>query len=189
MKINKPFLKYAVTLFAIYLLLDYGTYFFIGLTSSGGKHYISWLDKYFNYVAGLRSLILYGAKGVLHIIGYETYIPNSYVLKIAKTNHGVQMVYSCLGYGIISFWIAFIVATANVNIWFKIRWILGGVTIIIMSNILRVALLLLSVDNKWEKPINIEHHTFYNYIVYAIIITMMYLFLRSKRKLEAKIIK
>lgn len=91
------------------------------------------------------------------------------------------MVYSCLGYGVMSFWIAFVLATEKIEKVVKFKWLLGGLMIIIVSNIARVVILLIAINKKWTKPVNIEHHTFYNYIVYLIVISMMLLFLKKRK--------
>lgn len=180
LELNKAFLIYATKLLLIYFVLDYGTTFFIGITSPGG-YYISWLDKYFNYVNGLRNIILYGAKAIMQVLNYDVYMPNVYTLRV-KGGSAVHMVYSCLGYGLISFWIAFVLATAEIKRSMKLKWLLLGTSIIVLSNMVRVAILLLAVHKKWAKPVNLEHHTFYNYVVYAIIIGFMLLFLRRVNK-------
>ena len=87
---NKSFIKYAAKLIILYLLLDYGTTLFIGITTQGGI-YIEWLDKYFNYVAWLRHSILSTAKFVMYLLGYETHIHSTYILQI-KNSRVTQIV-------------------------------------------------------------------------------------------------
>jgi len=176
---KKEFLKYASKLLILYLLLDYGTTAFIGITSQGG-YYVEWLDKYFNYVNWLRQLILNSAKYLTHLIGYDTYLETSTIIKI-KNGAGVRLVYSCLGYGVISFWIAFIVVN-KAKLFFKLKWLFGGIFLIIFSNILRVCILLIALQKNMYKPVSIDHHTFYNIIAYIIVIAMMFLFLKKLKK-------
>lgn len=180
MKLNKSFLIYAIKLLIIYLVLDYGTYIFIGISSPGGKTYYEWLDKYLNYISWLRSLILNSSQKIVSLLGFAVYRQNDHIIRI-KGGAGVQMVYSCLGYGVMSFWIAFVLATEKIEKVVKFKWLLGGLMIIIVSNIARVVILLIAINKKWTKPVNIEHHTFYNYIVYLIVISMMLLFLKKRK--------
>lgn len=177
---NKAFIQYAIKLLLIYFILDYGTTFFIAITGKGGKYYSAWLDEHLNYVRWLRYVLLYGSKGIMSILGFETNIVSEFVIRI-KGGWGVQLVYSCLGYGILSFWIAFILANKGKNS-FKLKWLAIGCSTILFSNMLRITILLVSHHNKWYKPFNLDHHTFYNIIAYSIVIIMMLLFLKAAKK-------
>ena len=88
---------------------------------------------------------------------------------MSKIRNGVsvQLVYSCLGYGVLSFWTAFVVAN-NGEIRFKVKWILIGFVVIIFSNIVRICTLLIANQTKWFKPFSLDHHTTYNIISYII---------------------
>lgn len=180
MKKDKAFYKYALKLLLIYAVLDYGTTFFIGISSPGGKYYFKWLDQYLNYVTWLRNTILFGSKGLMVLLGYEADIITAYVIKI-RNGASVQLVYSCLGYGVLSFWTAFVVAN-NGEIRFKIKWILIGFVVIIFSNIVRICTLLIANQNKWFKPFSLDHHTTYNIISYILIIILMFTFLKYQNK-------
>ncbi|MCU0322516.1 MAG: archaeosortase/exosortase family protein [Chitinophagaceae bacterium] len=177
---NKAFFSYAIKLLRLYFILDYGTTFFIAVTGKGGKYYIEWLDVNLNYVRWLRYIILYGTKAIMTVLGFETNIVSEYVIRI-KGGYGVQLVYSCLGYGILSFWIAFVVANKG-RTFFKAKWLALGCSVILFSNMLRITVLLVANQNKWYKPLSIDHHTFYNIIAYIIVIIMMLYFLKAARK-------
>lgn len=180
---NKSFIKYAAKLIILYLLLDYGTTLFIGITTQGGI-YIEWLDKYFNYVAWLRHSILSTAKFVMYLLGYETHIHSTYILQI-KNGSGVRMVYSCIGYGVLCFWAAFILVNKG-KFWFKTKWLISGLIIIFITNVLRVVVLLIALQKKMFKPFTLDHHTFYNIVAYLIVIGMMLLFLKQLKKQQTQ---
>jgi exosortase/archaeosortase family protein len=179
---NISFIKYAVKLLVLYLVLDYGTHFFIGITAPGG-YYVEWLDKYFNYVNWLRSFLLNSAKYLMGLFGYDAYLASPILIRI-KHGAGVQLVYSCLGYGVLSFWIAFVVVN-KAKLLFKIKWLVGGLAIILLSNILRICILLIALQKKMYKPFSIDHHTFYNIVAYLIVIAMMFLYLKQLKKQQA----
>ena len=61
---------------------------------------------------GLRASLLWGAKGLLALFNYKTYLPDKYHL-LMKGGSGVHIVYSCIGYGVMSFWGAFIIANTG----------------------------------------------------------------------------
>jgi exosortase/archaeosortase family protein len=167
-------------LLLIYFVLDYGTTFYIGITSPGGRYYFEWLDKHLNYVTWLRNTILYGSKFFMSFLGYSTSIISAYVIKIDKGS-SVQLVYSCLGYGVLSFWSAFIIANKG-TIKFKLGWLLIGYSVILTSNILRICTLLIASQNKWYKPFSLDHHTTYNIIAYILVIILMFIFLKYANK-------
>jgi len=177
---NKAFLTYAIKLLLLYFILDYGTTFFIGITSKGGKYYVGWLDEHLNYVRWLRYTILYGTKAIMNIIGFETNIVSEFVIRI-KDGHGVQLVYSCLGYGVLSFWIAFVVANTGTKL-FKAKWLALGCSIILLSNMLRIVVLLIANQKKWVKPFSLDHHTFYNIIAYILVCILILFFVKAVRK-------
>lgn len=179
---EKSFYIYVIKLLVIYFLLDYGTTFFIGITSKGDI-YIEWLDKYFNYVKWLRYSLLFGAKQIVNLLGYHSYVVGLYIIRI-KNGAAVQLVYTCLGYGVMSFWIAFIMAN-KVQLKYKLKWLFAGLFVIYLSNVARICVLLIAAQNKWNLPFNIEHHSFYNFIAYTVIIIMMLLFFKQLQKLKA----
>ncbi|HMZ45388.1 MAG TPA: exosortase/archaeosortase family protein [Chitinophagaceae bacterium] len=186
MKANdKSFLVYVAKLVLLFLALDYGTTFFIGITTPGGSHYVPWLDKYFNYVNWLRQTILQSSKFCMGILGYNMELVSPYILKI-KNGAGVHLVYSCLGYGVISFWIAFVLAN-KATLWLKVKWLLAGVAIIIFTNILRVCILIIALQKKMFKPFTLDHHTFYNIVAYSVVIILMLLFIKQIRKQQLKV--
>ena len=180
LKNNKAFYSYAIKLLLLYFILDYGTTFFIAVTGKGGKYYVEWLDVNLNYVRWLRYIILYGTKAIMSVFGFETNIVSEFVIRI-KGGYGVQLVYSCLGYGILSFWIAFIVANKGRKL-FKAKWLAIGCSIILFSNMLRITILLIANQRKWIKPLSLDHHTFYNIIAYIIVIIMIMYFLKAAKK-------
>ena len=179
---NKDFLKYVLILLIVYAVLDYGTYAFIGITSPDGKYYVSFFDKYLNYVKALRLIILAGSQFWMSVLGYETYLEDAYTIKVVN-GASVRLVYSCLGYGVISFWIAFIAAN-QAHLLFKLKWLLIGIFVIVFFNIIRISVLLLANENKWPKVFNIDHHTVYNIINYVLLIILIFIFQNQLTKMK-----
>ncbi|MEO6548212.1 MAG: hypothetical protein ABIN94_09440 [Ferruginibacter sp.] len=175
----RRFTVYLFTFFGIFSVLYFGTIGFIGLVAPGG-HYVPLLDHYFNYVAWLRSSLLYGARAVVYIAGYETYLKDVYTLRVQHGN-GVHVGYDCLGYGLLSFWAAFIIANPG-TFAKKIKWVIGGLLAIWMINVLRISLVLVAVNKNWIFPLGLDHHTWFNIAAYACIFTGIYLYDRSAKK-------
>lgn len=170
---NQPFIKYLFKFILSFCVLYYGTIAFIGISSPGG-FYISFADKYINYVAWLRAGLLYCSKIVLQFAGFQVYLPDVYTIKIQGGN-AVHIGYDCIGYGVLFFWIAFVFANTIpfVN---KIKWMVGGVLVIWTINVVRVCLLLVAINQQWKSPFNFDNHTWFNIVAYIAIFTMIYFF-------------
>ncbi len=93
---------------------------------------------------------------------------------------GVRMVYECVGYGVMSFWIAFVVASAG-SLKRKIFWLATGLIGIWLLNITRVSLLLVATNKGWPMPLGLDHHTWFNIFAYLFIFIFMYLFNRQDK--------
>lgn len=176
---NKHIINYLLKFIICYCILYYGTQGVIGLTSPGG-YYSPFIHDHLNYIVWVRFTLLYCSKLLLAVLGYHTFIDHIYTLRIYG-GHGVHIVYSCLGFGVMSFWIAFIFA--NKTSWQKkIRWGIAGVVSIFFINILRISLLLIAVNNNGANALHVDNHLLFNIAAYILIFTMIYLFDRSEKK-------
>ena len=163
------FLKFGIYFFLLY----YITKLIIGLSVKGG-YYIEFVHNNLDYISLLRKYLLIGSKTVCELFNFKTFIEGRYVLK-NDNGFGVRLVYSCLGYGIISFWIAFVMANRG-SIKKKIGWMFLGVLIVYCLNVLRISLLLISITESYKLPFGINHHSFFNIIVYIFIICLVFLY-------------
>ena len=175
---QRPFLTYLVKFLLTFCILYYGTKAMIGITTPGG-YYVAFADKYLDYISGFRSLLLNSSKLLLQVIGYDVYLKDSYTIKMVNGN-GVQIVYSCLGYGVISFWIAFVFANKT-SFRKMLQWMLGGVLVICLLNVFRISLMLISVNKHWPSLFNLDNHTWFNIVIYGVLFFMIYLFDRSEK--------
>ncbi len=98
---------------------------------------------------------------------------------------GVHVVYSCIGYGVMSFWLSFILAN-QLSLKRKIKWIVGGLLMIWIINVVRISLMLVAVNEKWQSPFNFDNHTWFNIVAYIAIFTMMYFFDAAQKRVAAK---
>ena len=171
-----PFIKYLLTFLIVFCILYFGTTAFIGLAAPGG-YYVPVFDHYLNYPSWLRASILIGSKVLLNIFGYHPFRPDQYLLSLPG-GASVRMVYSCLGYGIMSFWAAFVFA--NKGSWKrKAVWILGGLLAIWFINVVRVSVLLVANSKSAAMPLGIDHHTWFNICAYALVFLMIWMYDRS----------
>jgi len=170
---------YLLKLAALFCLFYGGCLAIIGLSTPEG-YYAPFVARYLDVISVLRNIILYGAAGILHLFGYTTEVTGAYTVTI--NNYGtVHLIYSCLGYGIISFWMAYVLVNEG-SLKFKTAWLLGGIAVIIFFNTLRVCALLLAVHYQWKPLLNMDHHFLYNTFVYAITLLMMWLYLKQLAK-------
>ena len=159
-----------------------GTYAFIGLNAAGGRLDLSSYTQYLDYVTVYRNFILEGAEYLLEMVGYSAKREGAYTLRINDYN-GVVLVYECLGIGVISFWLAFIITDETRQWKQKFLWMITGIGIISTFNMLRIDFLLIAGLKGWKMTGGIEHHTAYNWVLYAIMIGLLLLYQYKKTKL------
>lgn len=175
--------KYLVKFLLIFSVLYFGTKALIGITSPGG-FYSTLATDYLDYISLLRNGLLYSSKALLSILGYHTYLKDTFTLKL-DDGRGVKIVYSCIGYGLMSFWMAFIIANKGKFIK-KMKWMLAGLFFIFFVNVMRISLMLIGIKQHWSAPFGLDNHTLFNITVYSIIFIMIYLFdLSEKKELSA----
>lgn len=168
-------LVYILKFSAIFCTCYFGTLAVIGLSAPGG-FYSPVVQNYFDYTSWLRNSILHASKWLLSVFNYDTVIDGRYLLKV-KEGYGVRIVYSCLGVGIMSFWIAFIAANKGI-LTKKLEWMSAGLLLIWLANITRISLLLVALSNHWSTPF-FDHHTWFNIFVYSLIFGLIYFYDRS----------
>jgi exosortase/archaeosortase family protein len=174
---KKAFLIYVLKFVIIFCFCYLGTDAVIGLAAPGG-YYSEFIHNYFDYVSWLRKSLLQGSATLLSLLGYKTVTPNIYSLKI-EYGRQVHIGFDCLGYGVMSFWIAFIFA--NNGAWTKkLKWILGGLLLIWIINVTRISVLLIAINNRWAIPL-FDHHTWFNIAAYILVFILIYFFDKSAK--------
>ena len=168
---------FVVKLLTLFFIFYYGTQFFIGITSKG-NYYNAFLDEHFNYIRWLRLSILNAAGAICSLVGYNTKIENGISLRIIN-GYKVNMVYSCIGVGILSSWTAFALAYSTA-IKRKIFWLFGGLIIIWLVNATRIAILLIWLNKTRNTKGFSSHHTIFNIVAYAIVIMLIYFYTKEK---------
>jgi exosortase/archaeosortase family protein len=176
-KQNDP-IKFAAWFIGLFLAFYYFNIMFFGITSPG-KHYSPLLAEYLNYIAALRWLLLHCSATILKWFGFNA-ITNEYELLVA--GHGyIQLVYSCLGLGVISFFTAFVLAYPKPRNQ-KIIFLLSGIVAIEFLNVLRFVLLVLFWTKK--NDVIIDHHTIFNILIYIIISISLYFWVKNDVAIE-----
>ncbi len=173
---DKNFIGFVVKFLLLFAALYYGTLLIIGL-SAPDDYYIPFVAKYLDYITQLKWGLMKSTKFFLSLFGIETYFAPNFSIKIVE-GRGVRIAMSCVGYGVYSFWIAFVLASAG-KILAKLLWVMGGLLLLWTINVVRIALFLLAVDRNWPMPLGLDHHTWFNIFAYGAIFTMMYFFYKK----------
>ncbi len=180
--LNKSFWIYLAKFAVSFCLLYYGTLAVIGLSAPGG-YYSAFIAHYLNYINWLRYSILHTSKLLVSLLGYQVYLKDKYTLVI-NNYAAVKMVYTCIGYGIMSFWAAFVIAN-SAPLKTKLMWILAGWLMLWCINVARISLLLIVLTKHWSNPIGFDNHTWFNVAVYVSLFLMIYCY-HSLSKSEFK---
>ena len=143
---DKNFIGFVVKFLLLFAALYYGTLLIIGL-SAPDDYYIPFVAKYLDYITQLKWGLMKSTKFFLSLFGIETYFAPNFSIKIVE-GRGVRIAMSCVGYGVYSFWIAFVLASAG-KILAKLLWVMGGLLLLWTINVVRIALFLLA-DTKYE---------------------------------------
>jgi exosortase/archaeosortase family protein len=178
---KKPLILYLLRFVLCFFVLYFGTKALIGITAPGG-FYWAFADDNLNYVAALRSLLMHSSQLLLQALGISTYLKDIFTIRM-QGGIGVHVVYSCLGYGVMSFWIAFVFANSG-TFKEKFIWMLVGILTIFLINVGRISLMLVAVNKRWASPLHMDNHTWFNIAAYTAIFFLMWLFDKSKRRID-----
>src|ERR1700743_1991523 len=97
--------RFVIVFMVLFTLFYFFNIFYFGITSPG-RHYDAFLDQHFNYIRLLRHVLLNFSALIINWFSY-TAIVNDFGLLVAGRG-SIQVVYSCLGLGVMSFFTAFV---------------------------------------------------------------------------------
>ncbi|WP_112573968.1 exosortase Y [Mucilaginibacter rubeus] len=174
-----PF-KFAFSFLFLFVIFYYFNILFYGATSPG-NHYYPFLADNLNYIQSLRWFLLSCSTQILNWLGF-TAIHNGTQLLVAGKG-SIEVVYSCLGLGLMSFFAAFVISYPK-SLKQKIIFLVSGVLVIQSLNIIRFVLLALF----WSKKANriVDHHTIFNIIIYIIIMISLYVWIAKHDQVKSQ---
>ncbi len=158
----------------LYFLLKYAFYFYVGVVTPGGKLSSLFLSRYANFPNWLTVAVAKPSVFLLQILGYKVHQTNAANVTI-NGSRGVTLAWGCLGIGAISLWIAFIAAHRQ-KMRYKIKWMIAGIVLIFIVNILRIDMIALSNYYNWKHAESFNAHTSFDILTYAVILVMMMVF-------------
>lgn len=179
---NKGLIRYTATFLGCFAILFYGTEAIIGLAAPG-NNYSAFVDRYLDFINPYRNFLLQASIALLSAFGVKAGSQGD--ILYWQGGQALRMSYSCIGYGVLGFWAAFILA--NRATWkTKAAWILGGSLLLCTINLVRVSLLLVALNRGWPIPFGWDHHTWFNIVCYGVIFGMIYCFDRTARNKAGK---
>lgn len=157
----------------------YGTILMIGLASEDG-YYSKFVHDHLDYVSWLKISYIKGTGMIMNLLGYETNRESGFLIRILN-GRGVIIAYDCVGYGVMSFWAAYVLSCKSAFTR-KLLWLFIGLFSLWFINLWRISLFLLAINKGWKMPLGIDHHTWFNIIAYLFIFLMIYFFEKNQNK-------
>jgi exosortase/archaeosortase family protein len=177
--LKKPFLIYLLKFATIFCLCYFGTLAVIGIAAPGG-YYSPFIAKYLDYVSWIKYSLIEATGFILSLFHIPTKTEPGFLIRFVG-GRGVFIAMDCVGYGVYSFWIAFVAAN-NGRFLKKTAWIVFGVLALWFINVIRITLFLTSLNKGWPMPLGLDHHTWFNIFAYLLIFIMIWFYDKSFRK-------
>lgn len=178
----RGYLRYLLQFGAFFCLFYFGTLAVIGLSTPPG-FYSPFVADYLNFVPPLRQSMLWATEELLDICGLAHERVDAMTIGLVN-GPAVRIVYSCLGYGVMSFWAAFVFANTG-TVKRKTSWLLGGLALLWALNVLRIFFLLIASRGNHLPSLPVDHHTVFNVIAYGAIFLLIYIYDRYAKKAVA----
>lgn len=176
---QKYFWIYLLKFGTIFCFCYFGTLAMIGLAAPGGW-YSPFVAKYLDYVSWIKHSLIWATGFILSVFNISTQKEPGFIISFTG-GRGVIVAMSCVGYGVYSFWIAFVAANKG-KFLKKFLWIFFGVLALWFINVLRITLFLTSINKGWPMPFGIDHHTWFNIFAYLLIFLMIWWYDKSFSK-------
>jgi exosortase/archaeosortase family protein len=170
---QKSPLNFIILFILLFPAFYYFNIWFFSVTSPDSVHYNTFLAAHLNYISWLRHVLLVSSAWVLNLLGFAA-LYDEYHLLVA--GHGfLQLIYSCLGLGVMSFFAAFVLSYPAK--WkSKIFFLISGLLVIEILNVARFVLLALFWNQQNARII--DHHTIFNTIIYLVIFFTLYFWVK-----------
>ncbi|MCQ6957298.1 exosortase Y [Mucilaginibacter aquariorum] len=182
MKENKlklsPALKFVIKFLCLFAFI-YGFYvFYLGVMSPEGKLYSVFLDEHLNFINWLRYVLIESSAVILNLLGYQTKTAADQMLVVG--HNIVHIGYDCLGFGVMSFFTAFVIAYPGL---LKTKLYFWGIGLLVIQMLNLSRFVILSIY--WRPTKNVymsDHHTIFNIAVYIVIAISLYFYTRHQDK-------
>ncbi|MEO8820144.1 MAG: hypothetical protein ABI374_04825, partial [Ginsengibacter sp.] len=146
---DKKIWLYLLKFAGVFCICYFGTLAVIGIAAPGGLHSL-FVEKHLDYVSWIKLSLIHGTGFILSLFHIPTLTQPGFIIRFVN-GHGVHIAMDCVGYGVYSFWIAFVVANRG-EIAKKTIWIVGGLLGLWLINVVRITLYLTSLNRDWSFP-------------------------------------
>lgn len=176
---NKAAILFVVKLLLLYLLFSQGNLFMNGLFTEGGV-YNAFFAEHLNYIQALKTALLVPSVWIIKLFGFYAIHNQSDVMVV--NGPYLQVNYDCLGLGVMSFLVAFIIAFPA-KLKPKLQLLIFGLTLIYILNVCRIAGLgvLLSTFKSQQNNFT-YHHEIFNILLYLILFAVLFFWVRKNSK-------
>jgi len=177
---NKKAIKFIVTLFLLYFIFSQANLFLNSVMSPGGSHYNAYLAEHFNYIQGLKNVLIKPSVWIIKAFGFYAIHNKTDVLVV--NGPLLRINYSCLGLGVMSFLVSFVFAVPT-GMKETVKMLIIGIFSIYLLNVIRIAGLGLLFGYFQSQRYYFEyHHEIFNVLVYIIVFYMLYLWAKKNIK-------
>ncbi len=174
---NKAAILFVVKLLFFYFLFSQGNLFMNSVMSVGGRFYNEYAATHLNYIQALKSSLIIPATWVIKLFGFYA-IHNEMDVMVVNGPY-LRINYACLGLGVMSFLVAFVIAFPA-KIKSKLKLFVIGLIMIYVLNMLRIAALgVLLGFFKSQRSNFTYHHEVFNIIVYICIFILLYYWIKK----------
>lgn len=170
---DRKFITFCIKFLLWFCIFYFSTLAVIGLSSPTGI-YSAFVAQYLDYVSGLKNVIIFCVIKLLSIFNISAAAGPQFSVGIVG-GKAVIVAMSCVGYGVYSFWLAYVIAT-SADTKLKITWALVGLAALFIINIIRIAGFLYTYNKGTLMPLGIDHHTWFNLMAYTIIFLLIYFY-------------
>jgi exosortase/archaeosortase family protein len=172
---QNPTYRFLILFLGLFTFLYYLNIAVIGLVAPGG-YYVPFVAKYLDYINGLRYGLMESTAFLLRQLGEQVFTKNDW-MRVAGRG-GFIMAYDCLGFGVMSFFTAFVIAYPK-SVKSKAIFLPAGLLLIQCLNIIRFVLLGLFWKHSNLKEL-INHHDVFNIILYLMLMVVIYFWVNIK---------
>jgi len=180
---NKAAILFVVKLLFFYFLFSQGNIFMNSVVSEGGRFYNAFIANNLDYIQGLKTALIVPAVWIIKLFGFYA-IHNEMDVMVVNGPY-LRVNYDCLGIGVTSFLVAFVIAFPA-KLKSKYKLLIVGILMIYILNVLRIAGLgVLLGFFKSQRNNFTYHHEIFNILVYICIFILLYVWIKKNTGLKA----
>ena len=177
-----PIPAFLIKLMVFFFILDTFFTLMIGITANSGDFHSAFITKHFNLVRWFENFLLH-AGGVFTMLFDYNYTIEGKSL-VLDNGSSVILGYSCIGFSVMSFYAAFILAFPQ-EMKRKVIYFFAGLALIILLNIIRIGgLAMIYSSRMYQEVVTIDHHDIFNFVVYVIVFIIFVIFTRTENKMS-----